>query len=96
VVLNAADLALSGHDTRTAAPLLEEARRLLAARYPQANDPDVQWRYAVWDSVNAELLALQNRRDDARASFARAREVLVKRYGPQGFFVRRLDQRAAY
>jgi tetratricopeptide (TPR) repeat protein len=96
VVLNAADLALSGHDIQSAAPLLDEARRLLAARYPRATDPDVQWRYAVWDSVNARLLALENRPDDARASFARARDVLVKRYGPQGFFVLRLDQRAAH
>jgi tetratricopeptide (TPR) repeat protein len=95
VVLNAADLALSVHDIQSAAPLLDEARRLLAARYPLITDPNVQWRYAVWDSVNAELLALENRTDDARATFARARDVLVKRYGQQGFFVLRLDQRAA-
>jgi len=94
VVLNAADLALSTHDIENAATSLDEARRLLAQRYP-LTDPNAQWRYAVWDSVNAGLLASQNHRDDARAMFARAREVLVRRYGPQSFFVLRLDQRSA-
>jgi tetratricopeptide (TPR) repeat protein len=95
VVLNAADLELSAHAVQTAAPLLDEARKLLVARYPLATDPNAQWRYAVWDSVNAELLALENHPDDARATFARARDALVKRYGEQSFFVLRLDQRAA-
>ena len=60
-----------------------------------ATDPNAQWRYAVWDSVNAEMLALENHLDDARVTFARARDALVKRYGEQSFFVLRLDQRAA-
>jgi tetratricopeptide (TPR) repeat protein len=93
VVLNEADLALSTHDLKGAATSLEEARRLLAARY-SPTDPNAQWRYAVWDSVDAALLAAE-KRPEARALFARAREVLVKRYGPQSFFVLRLDQRAA-
>lgn len=94
VVLNAADLALSTRDIKGAAPLLAEARQLLTARYPQPSDPNAQWRYAVWDSVDAGLLAAE-KRPDARAIFARARDVLVRRYGPQSFFVLRLDQRAA-
>jgi tetratricopeptide (TPR) repeat protein len=95
VILNAADLELSTHQIDRALPLLSEARKLLEAQYPLTTDPSVQWRYAAWDAVNAEFLALENYPDDARAIFARAREVLVKRFGPQGFYVLRLDQRAA-
>jgi hypothetical protein len=68
---------------------------LLEVRYSLTKDPSAQWRYAAWDAVNADLLALESRPDEARAMFARARAVLVKRFGPQGFYVLRLDQRAA-
>jgi tetratricopeptide (TPR) repeat protein len=95
VVLNAADLDLSAGRTEEASPLLNEARRLLEARYPLSKDPSAEWRYAAWDAVNADLLALEHHPEDARATFARARAVLVKRFGPQGFYVLRLDQRAA-
>jgi tetratricopeptide (TPR) repeat protein len=93
IVLNSADLALSTRSPQTAEPLLAEARRLLLARYPHKDGAD-QWRYAVWDSVNAELLAQENHPDAARAAFIGARTVLVQRYGSGGFFVMRLDQRA--
>jgi tetratricopeptide (TPR) repeat protein len=94
VVLNAADLDLSTHRADDAAPLLDEARRLLEARYPLSKDPTAQWRYAAWDAVNADRLALEHHLDDARAALARARDILVKRFGSQGFYVIRLDQRA--
>jgi tetratricopeptide (TPR) repeat protein len=95
ILLNAADLELSTRNTSAAAELLGEARRQLEARYPHSKDPAADWRYAAWDAVNAGLLALENRADDARTTYARAREVLVKRFGPSGFYVLRLDQRAA-
>ncbi len=94
VVLNAADLELSSHRMEEAAALLREARRLLETSYAPP-DPSAQWRYAAWDAVNAEYLALANRQDEARAAFAGAREALTTRFGPQGFYVLRLDQRAA-
>jgi len=94
VLLNAADLELSLRRTEDVPALLDEARRLLQIRYPLATDPTAQWRYAAWDSVNASLLALEGRPDEARAALAVAREVLVKRFGAQGFYVRRLEQRA--
>jgi tetratricopeptide (TPR) repeat protein len=94
VLLNAADLELSLRRTDSAPALLDEARRLLQTRYPLSTDPTAQWRYAVWDSVNANLLALEGRPDEARAALARAREVLTKRFGVQGFYVQRLEQRA--
>jgi tetratricopeptide (TPR) repeat protein len=95
ILLNAADLELSTRHTPAAAELLGEARRQLEARYPLSKNPGADWRYAAWDAVNAGLLALENRADDARSSLARAREVLVRRFGPSGFYVLRLDQRAA-
>ena len=94
VLLNAADLELSLRRTDGAPALLDEARRLLQTRYPLTTDPTTQWRYAVWDSVNANLLALEGRPDEARAALTRAREVLTKRFGVQGFYVQRLEQRA--
>jgi Tfp pilus assembly protein PilF len=95
VVLNAADLDLSAHKIDEAAALLSESRRLLEARYPLSKDPTAAWRYAAWEAVNAELLALEHQPDDARTMFAHARAVLVQRFGARGFYVLRLDQRAA-
>jgi non-specific serine/threonine protein kinase/serine/threonine-protein kinase len=95
VVLNAADLELSTHRTDAASPLLSEARKLLETRYPPPVDPTARWRFAAWDAVNAEYLALANRPEDARATFARARDELTKRFGSNGFYVLRLDQRTA-
>jgi tetratricopeptide (TPR) repeat protein len=95
VVLNAADVQLSSQRTEGVQTLLDEARRLLEAHYPLANRPAEEWRYAVWDSVHAEFLMLQHRIDEARAVLTHARGVLVKRFGPNGFYVLRLDQRAA-
>jgi hypothetical protein len=86
---------LSTHHSAAAAELLAEARRQLEARYPLSKDPAADWRYAAWDAVNAGLLALESRTDDARTTFTRARDVLVRRFGPTGFYVLRLDQRAA-
>jgi Tfp pilus assembly protein PilF len=94
VLLNAADLELSLRRTEGVPALLGEARRLLEIRYPTATDPAAQWRYAAWAAVNANLTALQGRPDEARAALALARDVLAKRFGAQGFYVRRLEQRA--
>ena len=95
VLVNAADLALNGNQTEGAHALLTEAHQRLESRYPLAKDTAEQWRYAVWDSVNAQLMGRQQHPDDASAIFFRAREVLVKRFGSQGFYVLRLDQRRA-
>jgi tetratricopeptide (TPR) repeat protein len=94
VLLNAADLELSSHRIEGVEALLGEARRLLETRYPLSTDPTAQWRYAAWNAVNANLLALQGRPEEARAALALARDVLSKRFGAQGFYVRRLEQRA--
>jgi tetratricopeptide (TPR) repeat protein len=93
VLLNAADLALAAHRVDEARKLLSEARQLLEARYSPAQNPGNQWRYAAWEAVHASLLAADSHPDDAREAFSRARADLVKRFGPQGFYVMRLDQR---
>lgn len=95
VVLNAADLELSAGHAERAKRLLTEARALLEQRYPLAKDAAEEWRYAVWDSVNAGWLAQQHRPEEARASLQRSRTVLVTRFGPAGFYVLRAEQRAA-
>jgi tetratricopeptide (TPR) repeat protein len=95
VVLNAADLELSRRRAGGSLPLLSEARQLLEKRYPPRVDSTEQWRYAEWEAVNAARLALENHRDLAQPALAHARDVLVKRFGPGGFYVLRLDQRAA-
>lgn len=94
VVLNAADLALATHRTAGVEALLGESRRILEAKYPLTKDPADAWRYAAWDSVNAHWLAERGDPAGARAALERARPVLVTRFGPQGFYVARLDQRA--
>jgi hypothetical protein len=68
---------------------------LLEKRYPPSADSTEEWRYAEWDAVNAARLALENHRDAAQPALEHARDVLVRRFGPQGFYVLRLDQRAA-
>jgi hypothetical protein len=93
VLLNAADIQLAAHRTDGVEQLLSEARSLLEQRYPLDNKPQERWRYAAWDAVNASLLAQEHRPDEARAAFAGARNTLVDRWGPQGFYVQRLDQR---
>jgi tetratricopeptide (TPR) repeat protein len=94
VLLNAADLELSMRRTDGVPALLDESHRLLQIHYPLATDPSAQWRYAAWEAVNANLTSLQGRPDEAQATLAHAREVLIKRFGAQGFYVRRLEQRA--
>ena len=94
VLLNAADLELSVRRPEGVPALLDESHQLLQAHYPQATDPTAQWRYAAWEAVNANLMSMQGKADDAQAMLAHAREVLTQRFGAQGFYVRRLEQRA--
>ncbi len=56
VLLNEADLDVEAGDAARAGGRLGESKALLEAAYP--NDIANAWRYAVWDTVNAELLAM--------------------------------------
>jgi eukaryotic-like serine/threonine-protein kinase len=86
VVLNVADLALRDGDTNRAAAALAESRRLLEATFPIAEHPTEGWRYALWDTVNAQLLAHQGDPVAARRTIAAAIPVIVQRFGPTGFY----------
>lgn len=94
VLLNAADLELSVRRTDGVPAFLNESHRLLQLHYPLPTDPAAQWRYAVWEAVNASLMSLQGKPEQAQGMLRDAREVLIRRFGAQGFYVRRLEQRA--
>jgi tetratricopeptide (TPR) repeat protein len=84
VLLNEADIEFaSGNPTRAGA-LLDESRTLLQKNYPR--DAGNAWRYALWDSVNAERLAAQGNDAAARSALAAANPVILQRFGPQGFY----------
>jgi hypothetical protein len=65
---------------------LAESRRLLEATFPIAEHPTEGWRYALWDTVNAQLLAHQGDPVAARRTIAAAIPVIVQRFGPTGFY----------
>lgn len=93
VLVNAADVDLAEHRIDRARSYLAEAQALLVQRFPLAKEPQEEWRYAAWSAVNAKLLSFENHSQEASALLARARRVLVRRFGEQGFYVLRLDQR---
>ncbi len=68
VLLNRADLELRDGSTDKAITSLEESRRLLEVAFPLAKRPSEAWRYAVWDTVNAELLARRGDPQQRRAA----------------------------
>jgi len=84
VLLNKADIELSLGKPTVATPLLAESRELLQKSYPFV--PNNEWRYAVWDSVNAQLLAAQSQLIKADQSMVEAQKVIDKRFGKNGFY----------
>jgi len=50
-----------------------------------ATHPAESWRYAIWDTVNAELLAAHGDASTARAEMIAALPVITARFGPNGF-----------
>ena len=84
VLLNEADLELAAGTPAHAAVFLQESHDLLSKAYPQnANN---QWRYALWDSVKAELLAATGDFDAALRLLTEAEPVIRQRFGPSGFY----------
>jgi len=86
VLLNAADLELQAGNTDQAAASLAESRHLLEAAFPLAERPTEAWRYAIWDTVNAELLARRGDDENARHAIASAAPVIAHRFGSTGFY----------
>jgi Tetratricopeptide repeat len=96
VLLNVADLALrSGHPDAAAKPL-DESQALLKAAHPLDQQPAEAWRYAVWDTVNAESLAHAGKIAEARAAIAAAIPIIDKRYGPRSFYNLLAQRRLEY
>jgi tetratricopeptide (TPR) repeat protein len=86
VLLNDAEIELREGDGERASASLTESRRLLEAAFPLAKHPAEAWRYAVWNTVNAELLAQKGNAADARSAIADASPVIAKRFGSGGFY----------
>jgi len=85
VLLNEADFAVQEGDMERSAAALSESRRLLESQFPLATHPAESWRYAIWDTVNAELLAAHGDASTARAEMIAALPVITARFGPNGF-----------
>ena len=96
VLLNAADSYIRGGRADRAAAPLAEARRLLESRFPLAERAGEAWRYAIWDTVNAELLAYQGDDASARRLIDAARPLIIQRFGPTGFYSLLIERRAKF
>jgi ATP/maltotriose-dependent transcriptional regulator MalT len=86
VLLNDAEIALREGNGEQAGVSLAESRRMLEAAFPLAKHPAEAWRYAVWNTVNAELLARKGNATDARSAIDGALPVIAKRFGSGGFY----------
>jgi tetratricopeptide (TPR) repeat protein len=84
VLLNEADIELASANRERAAALLTEAKIVLQKAHPEG--PADAWRYAVWDSVNAQLLATNGDQASAARILAAAQKTLALRFGESGFY----------
>lgn len=84
VLLNEAGIELSGGDQARIPALLSESKALLQKAYPDTKAD--AWRYAVWDTVNAELLAANGDAAAATSTLVGAEKVIDARFGPTSFY----------
>jgi tetratricopeptide (TPR) repeat protein len=84
VLLNEADIELSNGNRSHAASLLAESKELLQKIH--GHDPADAWRYAVWDLVNAQLLASSGDIATAKNNCIAAKTILEQRFGATGFY----------
>ena len=94
VLLNAADVAIANDDWSRAQSLLAESRRLLESAHPLKSHPEEAWRYAVWDTVDAQRLAHQGDAAGAAQHLAAATPLIVRRFGEAGFYSQLARRRA--
>ena len=92
VLLNEADLDLAMGDSSRAALLLDESKALLQAAHPK--DGANAWRYAVWDTVSAELLATRGDTAQAQQLLSAAESIIRQRYGATGLYLLLAERRA--
>jgi tetratricopeptide (TPR) repeat protein len=83
VLLNEADIELAKRNRLKAAALLTEAKALLEKAHP--NTATDAWRYAVWDAVNAQLLAANGDIAGAQQTLTAAQAIIIQRFGERGF-----------
>ena len=84
VLLNEADIEyLSGHREQASLALSQSMESLKKA-HPR--DAASAWRYAVWDTVNAELLANSGDPAGAARILSAAQAVILQRFGANGFY----------
>jgi tetratricopeptide (TPR) repeat protein len=86
VLLNAADLAIVNGQWEKASTLLEESKRLLKAAHPLNQHSDDAWRYAVADTLGAQLLAHQGDVSGAQRLLAASTPIITQRFGQSGFY----------
>jgi tetratricopeptide (TPR) repeat protein len=84
VLLNEASMELPGGDRARAGALLTESKALLQKAHPDAKTD--AWRYAVWDTVNAGLLAANGDTAAAMSTLTAAQKVIDARFGPTSFY----------
>jgi tetratricopeptide (TPR) repeat protein len=84
VLLNEADIELASGNRTRAAALLMESKALLQKAHPDSSAD--AWRYAVWDSVNAQLLAADGDTAAAARILEAAQRILTRRFGEGGFY----------
>jgi tetratricopeptide (TPR) repeat protein len=96
VLLNAADIELRDGDADRTPTDLAESRRLLETAFPLATHPSEAWRYAVWDTVNAEWLARTGDALEARRAIDSALPVITARFGRNGFYLVLAEQRSQF
>jgi tetratricopeptide (TPR) repeat protein len=87
VLVNRAALDCIGGRLERAEAALAESRTLLESAFPLGTRPGEAWRYAYWDTVNAEVMAARGN-PTAPAVIASAYDVLERRYGAAGFYPR--------
>ena len=92
VVLNEANFELLKGNSRRAAALLTEAKERLQKAHP--NTTTDAWRYAVWDAVNAQLLAANGDIAGAKRTLSAAQKIIVQRFGEKGFYNLLVNRRA--
>jgi tetratricopeptide (TPR) repeat protein len=86
VLIQEADVQLSFGRGAPAAALLAEARGLLEKSHPPGKDASSEWRYAIWDLVNAGVLAQDGKSAEAKRALDQARVVIQRRFGQSGFY----------
>jgi serine/threonine-protein kinase len=92
VLLTEADLELASGNRARATALLAESKGLLQKAH--ADDAANAWRYAVWDAVNAQLLAANGDSAGAARMLAGAQPIITQRFGPLGFYSLLAQRRA--